>query len=48
LVGVRGLVGEMDFSYHVVSTSDSSAHDSEETVTYGKENKHAGSEAKVD
>ena len=31
---VKGLVGELDFSFHVVSTSDLSRHDTEETVVY--------------
>ena len=33
LEDVRDLVGELDFSYHVVSTDD--AEDVEETVTFG-------------
>jgi hypothetical protein len=34
LDGVRELVGELDFSFHVISTSDKSKEDSEETLTY--------------
>lgn len=36
LQGVKELVGELDFSYHVVSTNDPSRHESEETLTYTK------------
>jgi len=36
LAGVKGLVGELDFSYHIVSTTDSSRNTSNETVTYTK------------
>jgi hypothetical protein len=34
LEDVKDLVGELDFSYHVVSTTDD-AEDVEETVTFG-------------
>ncbi|KAK3708565.1 hypothetical protein LTR37_011460 [Vermiconidia calcicola] len=34
LHGVRELVGELDFSYHVISTSDASKDGLEETLTY--------------
>ena len=36
---VRGLVGELDFSFHVVSTAESSANQSEETVVYKPESR---------
>ncbi|TKA21907.1 hypothetical protein B0A50_08604 [Salinomyces thailandicus] len=36
LAGVKELVGELDFSYHTVSTADDSRNDSEETLTYHK------------
>ena len=34
LAGVKELVGELDFSFHIVSTSDLPSKDSEETLTY--------------
>ncbi|KAK5132003.1 hypothetical protein LTR08_000424 [Meristemomyces frigidus] len=34
LIGVKELVGELDFSYHVVSTNDSSRNASDETLTF--------------
>ncbi|KAF2719769.1 hypothetical protein K431DRAFT_227843 [Polychaeton citri CBS 116435] len=34
LEGIKELVGELDFSYHIVSTSDQSHNQSEETLTY--------------
>ncbi|KAK5115828.1 hypothetical protein LTR85_009422 [Meristemomyces frigidus] len=37
LSGVKELVGELDFSYHVVSTADSSTTNSEETLTNSKD-----------
>ena len=34
LVGVKELVGELDFSYHIVSTNDPSRNASDETLTF--------------
>lgn len=36
LASVKELVGELDFSYHIISTADVSAAESEETLTYTK------------
>ncbi|WPH01933.1 Hypothetical protein R9X50_00478700 [Acrodontium crateriforme] len=33
---IKELVGELDFSYHIVSTADSSTNELEETLTYTK------------
>lgn len=49
LTGVKELVGELDFSYHVVSTTDSSRSTSEETLTYSKSNGvHGNTDTKED
>lgn len=37
LADVKELVGELDFSYHVISTADPSKNGSEETLTYAKQ-----------
>ena len=37
--GVKELVGELDFSYHIVSTADSSANASEATLQHGRADK---------
>lgn len=36
LAGVKELVGELDFSYHIVSTAAPTANNSQETLTYSK------------
>ncbi|CAK4034012.1 hypothetical protein DOTSEDRAFT_69660 [Lecanosticta acicola] len=36
--GVKGLVGELDFSYHIVSTADAAQDNSEETLVYTRTN----------
>ena len=36
LDGVRELVGELDFSFHVVTTADKAMEESEETLTYSR------------
>ena len=45
LEGVKKLVGELDFSYHVISTGDASKNVSEETLRYTSSHslKHSGS-----
>ena len=39
LHGVRELVGELDFSFHIISTSDSSRSGSQEMLMYTKTNR---------
>jgi len=42
LASVKDLVGELDFSYHVVSTADGDAEASEETLTYRQDHAMEG------
>lgn len=42
LASVKDLVGELDFSYHVVSTADADAEASEETLTYRQDHAMQG------
>ena len=39
LAAVKELVGELDFSYHIISTADASKNDSEETLTFNRRSK---------
>lgn len=48
LDGVRELVGELDFSFHIISTSDKSKEDSEETLTYTMSRSAVDKSRKVD
>lgn len=45
---VKQLVGELDFSYHIVSTADSSQGSSEETLVYTRTRTNTASRSKLD
>jgi hypothetical protein len=48
LDGVRELVGELDFSFHVVKTAEKAKDESEETLTYSRTRSNTQKGSKTD
>ena len=48
LEGVKELVGELDFSFHIISTADKSREESEETLTYTTSRSNGQMRSKTD
>jgi hypothetical protein len=48
LDGVKELVGELDFSFHIISTTDKSREESEETLTYTTSHSNVQKRSKTD
>lgn len=48
VAGIKELVGELDFHYHVVSTTDPDRNESEETLVYTRTNTVGDSRRKMD
>lgn len=46
VAAVKELVGELDFSYHIVSTTDRTGRESEETALFAKTDSHSTSRTK--